>query len=143
MDFKSPFLLTYLANSLLVLYLPLWQLWIACGIVKKEASHSIDCGISSISAGSNQSDSELIVNQLHEDAFSDAVSIDENFIESDLDPIVAQRPQFTHWDIIKIAAVICPLWFLSNCLYNYSLLMTSVSSSTIIRFVTVTLRCFL
>ena len=38
-----------------------------------------------------------------------------------------------HIKILKIAAIICPMWFLSNLLYNYSLLMTSVSSSTIIR----------
>ena len=133
MDFKSPFLLTYLANSLLVLYLPLWQLWIICGVVKKEVSPSFS-GLSSISAGSNYSDSELIVNQLHEDAFSDAVSVDESFIETDLDPVVPRKaPPVTHWEILKIAAIICPFWFASNCLYNYSLFMTSVSSSTIIR----------
>lgn len=135
MDFKSPFLLTYLANSLLVLYLPLWQLWIFCGLVKRKLS--VDGGISSIGAASDysDSDSEDIVNQLHGDAFSDAASIEEVFIEDDLNPvqIVPRTQAYTHWDIIQIAAVICPLWFLSNCLYNYSLLMTSVSSSTIIR----------
>jgi hypothetical protein len=35
--------------------------------------------------------------------------------------------------LMKAALAIAPLWFLSNCLYNYSLMMTSVSSSTIIR----------
>jgi drug/metabolite transporter (DMT)-like permease len=33
---------------------------------------------------------------------------------------------------MQVAAIVCPLWFMANCLYNYSLLMTSVSSSTII-----------
>jgi solute carrier family 35 protein F5 len=37
-----------------------------------------------------------------------------------------------HYEVVKIAAIICPLWFGANCFYNYSLLMTSVSSSTII-----------
>lgn len=41
--------------------------------------------------------------------------------------------RYTHQDIIKIAFVMSPLWFLANCLYNYSLFMTSVGSSTIIR----------
>ena len=40
---------------------------------------------------------------------------------------------YTHRDIFKIAMVMSPLWFLANCLYNYSLLETSVGSSTIIR----------
>ena len=38
-----------------------------------------------------------------------------------------------HLEVIRIGALICPFWFLANCLYNYSLLMTSNSSSTIIR----------
>ena len=38
-----------------------------------------------------------------------------------------------HYNVIKMAALVCPFWFLSNLLYNYSLFMTSVSSSTIIR----------
>ena len=41
--------------------------------------------------------------------------------------------RYTHSDIIRIAAVMSPLWFGANCLYNYSLLQTSVGSSTIIR----------
>ena len=35
--------------------------------------------------------------------------------------------------MIKIAWVVCPLWFIANFAYNYSLLLTSVGSSTIIR----------
>ena len=133
MDFKSPFLLIYLANSLLVLYLPLWQLWIFCGLVKPQPYGSI----SSINPGSSFSDPELIVNELHEDAFSDAESVlEDDGLQTDLAPVVPKPPApITHWDIIRIAAIICPLWFLSNCLYNYSLFMTSVSSSTIIRYV--------
>ena len=134
MDFKSPFLLTYLANSLLVLYLPLWQLWIACGYVKRGETGGSG-SISTISKGSDCSDAEHIVNHLHEDAFSDVASIDENFVENDLNPIVIKKKTYTHMDVVRIAAIICPLWFMSNCLYNYSLLMTSVSSSTIIRYV--------
>jgi hypothetical protein len=41
--------------------------------------------------------------------------------------------RYTHSDVIRIAAVMSPLWFGANCLYNYSLLQTSVGSSTIIR----------
>lgn len=44
-----------------------------------------------------------------------------------------------HREVIKIALVICPLWFGANCFYNYSLLLTSVSSSTIIRSVPILL----
>eukprot|EP01032_Pedospumella_encystans_P012804 gene12804-14785_t len=129
MDMKSPFFLTYMANSLLVIYLPLWQLWICCGLVKTDAKTG---AMSSTDGETNPADTKIIVNRLHDDAFSDVVSIDESFIENDLNPVVAPTKSYTHWDVLKIAAIICPFWFLSNCLYNYSLFLTSVSSSTII-----------
>jgi len=132
MDMKSPFFLTYMANSLLVIYLPLWQLWICCGLVKTDAKTG---AMSSTDGESNPADTKIIVNRLHDDAFSDVVSIDESFIENDLNPVVAPTKSYTHWDVLKIAAIICPFWFLSNCLYNYSLFLTSVSSSTIIRYI--------
>jgi solute carrier family 35 protein F5 len=119
-DFRSPFLLTYLSNSLLVIYLPLWQVWIALGLVKDDAD----------------ADREDIANSLH-DAFSDTISVDDTYDTGDTeegseDVLVQKTYAYTHWDVVKVAAVVCPLWFVANCLYNYSLLMTSVSSSTII-----------
>jgi hypothetical protein len=35
--------------------------------------------------------------------------------------------------VIKVALLIAPLYVLSNGCYNYSIFMTSISSSTIIR----------
>ena len=40
--------------------------------------------------------------------------------------------KYTHTDMLSIGIVLCPLWFISNCCYNYALLYTSVSSSTVI-----------
>ena len=40
--------------------------------------------------------------------------------------------KFTHTDMLSIAIVLCPLWFIANCCYNYALLYTSVASSTVI-----------
>lgn len=42
--------------------------------------------------------------------------------------------------LFSIALNISPFWFIANCLYNYSLLYTSVSSSTIIRLYTLFIR---
>jgi hypothetical protein len=42
--------------------------------------------------------------------------------------------EYTVRDIVKLGLLLCPLWFFSNLLYNYSLLLTSISSSTIIRY---------
>jgi hypothetical protein len=47
--------------------------------------------------------------------------------------VIPVEERYTHKEIIKIAAIISPIWFAANCLYNYSLLETSVGSSTIIR----------
>jgi len=38
-----------------------------------------------------------------------------------------------HEEFLLIGIIIYPIWFLANCLYKYSLLLTSVGSSTIIR----------
>ena len=48
-------------------------------------------------------------------------------------PAEPKAEPYTHLDVIQVALVIAPLYVLSNGLYNYSLFMTSVSSSTIIR----------
>lgn len=40
--------------------------------------------------------------------------------------------KYTHTEILSIAIILCPLWFIANCSYNYALLYTSVGSSTII-----------
>ena len=39
----------------------------------------------------------------------------------------------SHEEVIVVALKVAPLWFMANCGYNYSLLLTSVGSSTIIR----------
>ena len=39
----------------------------------------------------------------------------------------------SHEEVMVVALKVAPLWFLANCGYNYSLLLTSVGSSTIIR----------
>mmetsp|Transcript_10847 Transcript_10847/g.24034 ORF Transcript_10847/g.24034 Transcript_10847/m.24034 type:complete len:377 (-) Transcript_10847:307-1437(-) len=122
LDFRSPFLLTYLSNSLLVIYLPLWQVWIGLGLVKEP-----------------HTDAEEVGNALTEDIFSDQVSVEDSPDSPDSpcspgspEGSVAPKQKYTHYDVLKVAAIVCPLWFMANCLYNYSLLMTSVSSSTII-----------
>jgi solute carrier family 35 protein F5 len=38
----------------------------------------------------------------------------------------------SHWGHIRAATVLCPIWFLANFSYNYSLSLTSNTSSTII-----------
>lgn len=91
-------------------------------------------------------DAESSASQILETADNPYFRVDNNTIrgrnssgdslESATAPVEGNQPiedKYTHRDIIRIALVMSPLWFLANCLYNYSLLATSVGSSTIIR----------
>jgi hypothetical protein len=150
MKFRAPFFLSYLTNSLLVIYLPLWQMWICCTALNKRFNCT-SCFSSSLS------EQEEIVHELHKDVFSDRVSTDDSYhslhSEGEDTPtsrttvshmslsngITPQKSQltsisYTHYDVFKVALVIAPLYIMSNGLYNYSLSMTSISSSTIIRY---------
>lgn len=57
---------------------------------------------------------------------------DEAGSQVSLTQVEQRRKTHTHAEAIYIAMLICPIWFMGNCLYNYSLFLTSVSSSTII-----------
>jgi hypothetical protein len=65
-------------------------------------------------------------------AASPALYIDDN--NDSFTSNLKIEDRYTHKEIIKIAAIVSPIWFGANCLYNYSLLKTSVGSSTIIRY---------
>ena len=111
-------MITYLTNSLLTLYLPLWQLWLYLGVAKQTLVPPKNA-------------TEEILNELSNS------KTNEKFIPNSLgdssDPETKQV-SYSQMDVILVAIKIAPAWFLANCLYNYSLLLTSVSSSTIIRF---------
>lgn len=63
------------------------------------------------------------------------VSSDSGEESDDQDSSVgSEREPYSHLDVVKIAWVVFPLWFMANFTYNYSLLLTSVGSSTIIRY---------
>ena len=57
----------------------------------------------------------------------------ENDLNKSSAESVSSPPSYSHEDVIIVALKVAPLWFLANCGYNYSLLLTSVGSSTIIR----------
>lgn len=111
---QSPFMMTFIANSLFVVYLPLWQLWLVLGVVKRNPR----MGDLSILTQSSQALAKDI----------QASSLDEH----DDDAAATTHTNYTHMHALRAALIIAPLYFLANCLYNYSLFMTSVSSSTII-----------
>lgn len=115
LDFESPFLVTYICNSLFLVYLPLWQIWVSLGWIKNPPKMFIKSESPDYSLASSLSDDSDSSDNANEDIYP-----------------VSNDATYSHYDVMKIAMIISPIWFVANCLYNYSLLMTSVSSSTII-----------
>ena len=206
LDFNSPFMVTYLATTLLGLYIPLWQLWIILGFIKNppllynrsgagdsrsndaakdsnyvnnpvqssyqtrgsksssnynvesSSRHMVVKSINSVSTSSSedsahsvQSDTALspsnhycgekgkeeeeeeeeVTVPRRVDFSNDSSTFERQCIEV-IDEPAMTTTSYTHLDALKAAMYVAPMWFLANCLYNYSLYMTSVSSSTII-----------
>ena len=99
-----------------MVYLPLWQLWLYLRLVKQTTKVSCDDEVGSELSGTKTA--ELFLRG------------DDNTV-----PRLSENKEFAYSlkDVLYIALKIAPAWFIANCLYNYSLLLTSVSSSTIIR----------
>ena len=204
MDFKSPFLVTYVENSCFVLYLPLFYLYRSLGFVKTvpfrqtdtitrsmqrlirinerdacmnvlreedidnddlhdlsstsvpttitESSSSTSLSLPEEIDTENEKESDnfhINVIDVHsssplnrrtahgtsslKDMATNDIDDDSGFASDSSDSSsVDEFKSISHEQIFRIAIIICPIWFLANCLYNYSLLMTTVSSSTII-----------
>ena len=138
MDFESPFLVTYVCNSLFVIYLPMWQLLVYLRWVKDPPRFSLPPPIE-VSGGSGDSSSHSSGSQRSDTASDESDIASAKTLISHMDsppkrePIADDEPTYSHYDAFKVALIISPIWFVANCLYNYSLLMTSVTSSTIIR----------
>ncbi|KAF0682829.1 Aste57867_25128 [Aphanomyces stellatus] len=77
LGFSKPFFLTYVANSLFAVNLPIYWVGRKVGYIKSASDASF-------------------------------------------------------WETFRVSAIVAPLWFIANCCYNFSLNMTSVTSSTII-----------
>lgn len=131
LDFKSPFVVTYVSTSLFVVYLPVWKiarhyLYIKRGHplypVKKEYSLITDeindpliKSENNVEWNRNENGSDIINSEDYEQGVASAKST-----------------MYSHQEIFRISCVLAFLWFTSNLLYSYSLLWTSIASSTII-----------
>jgi len=130
LQFRSPFLVTYVENSLFSIYLPIYiisrffgcipyvPLLISNTYTRKRLIREEKDGFSQLNEDSSHHYSK-------EDSDSNSSS-STNSCGSD------DQVNFSHESCFRLALIIFPIWFFSNCLYNYSLLMTTVSSSTII-----------
>lgn len=140
LSFRSPFLVTYICNGLFVIYLPLWQIFCYFGVIKNPPKLSRGRNIHSLLTDEdgpcNQS---FIESNQCKNVIIDQTDLDTSTSSSsspiEISNTSSSHYEYTHEDVFRIALCISPIWFFTNLLYNYSLFMTSISSSTIIRFI--------
>jgi solute carrier family 35 protein F5 len=161
-NFQSPVLLTYISSSLFSVYLVLWQVLLKTGYAqdrrKTLASNekrditlynplvNNDSSLN-LEVDSNDSSTDLIESPYSEYNYDNNDNNDNNNINDDNNKIEQSSFQsiqmiknfflpipenYTHQQIIYAALILFPIWFVSNCFYDYSLLLTSITSSTII-----------
>lgn len=159
-NFQSPILLTYISSSLFSLYLVLWHVLLRLGYVKDNrllvqrrndndnnndkkdlslynplvydettADNLHDNSINNDDNSNNSSNDYEDNIQLH----SINRSSNQFNVMYQIKKILKPIPDnYTHEQILYAGLLLFPLWFISNCFYNYSLLLTSITSSTII-----------
>lgn len=164
LDFTSPFILTYISSSFFSLYLPLWKIWCWLGYAKDPPKFRRRVTTQNSETSYTSIDRDITVDiSFNRDIVVTKTTDSSNNIDPIVDPIESQRRSipsssvpsscigslkqnliewmkpldstYTHEDVVYVCLVFFPLWFLANILYNYSLLLTSISSSTIIRYV--------
>lgn len=119
----NPFLLTYIANSLFIVYLPIYYLTVRLIARKRNARSSVQ---------------EIAVSAGHQ------VMADTERTELIVDHSVDVRESMStpwrhlHWpamldkQVLAAAAVVAPLWFAAQYTFNVSLSETTVTSNTIL-----------
>jgi solute carrier family 35 protein F5 len=141
LSFNSPFLLTYLATSLLSLHLPYFhgKEWIkrqynsgSITFSKRTGSQYGRIEDSRSLIGVSSAEFCLTEEKNGEDGSNVNISDGDQYRNKYDDLTSTVEEYASDYEVLKPALIIAPIWFLANCLYNYSLLMTTVSSSTVI-----------
>jgi len=129
-DFDKPFFLTYLSTSLFSVYLfgfgIRWKQWTAnVGFPSKKYTTLVD-----------QKDTLEETSTLSETIAPLKPSASTNsLVEHQLSSSTISPSGYTTmsvYEIFKLSAIFCPIWFCANYTYNLGLSMTSVSSNTIL-----------
>ncbi|XP_065874750.1 thiamine-repressible mitochondrial transport protein THI74 [Euphorbia lathyris] len=154
----SPFLITYICNSLFVVYIPLVEVgryledyyeslffW-----RKRNGSHLRELGESEqailleecdLSAKSDQLNPSLLVEDGKINPDADDVSLPVKPIPDVLERIlhvektskgIDEKGRWTRSRVARVSLVICPFWFLAQLTFNLSLKYTTVTSNTIL-----------
>ncbi|XP_049408240.1 thiamine-repressible mitochondrial transport protein THI74 [Solanum stenotomum] len=119
----SPFLVTYLCNSLFVVYIPLIE------IVR-----FLQDKYGTLLFWRNKKESEENI-LLDDDAETSKLVVAdgcEQIIDQNVDMGLDAKGRWTRSRVAKVSLFICPFWFLAQLTFNLSLKYTTVTSNTIL-----------
>lgn len=154
----SPFLITYICNSLFLVYIPIieisryledkfgtlcfWQKKENNGIQRDDSEEAIllrssDPGNNTNNVPLQQNEVEQDTIELHSHLFPDSNQLESTIID---DPQLGKDPKqqldakgrWTRYMTAKVSLLVCPFWFLAQLTFNLSLKYTSVTSNTIL-----------
>ncbi|XP_057731760.1 uncharacterized protein LOC130946885 [Arachis stenosperma] len=156
----SPFLVTYICNSLFVVLIPIVEigryLEDSCGggcfwTAKKTSQHSESVRESEQAIlleendVGNKGNESLVVDDevgISEQRNSGSIFLPpENRVEvlpgqvnviENVDNQLDEKGRWTRWRVAKVSLLICPFWFLAQLTFNLSLKYTTVTSNTIL-----------
>lgn len=144
----SPFIVTYICNSLFLVYLPLVEIgryledrhgsiffWLnrRHDAVLQESKVSEEA----ILLHNDEADTISVANELNPDVVAEQDSVDRDKAEL----VLGQRGvvegldakgRWTRMRVAKVSLLICPIWFLAQLTFNLSLKYTTVTSNTIL-----------
>lgn len=147
----SPFLITYICNSLFVIYIPLVEVGRYLednygGLLfwrSRDDSHSVEIQESEVATLLVENDGGVQTNGLdfgtaeavtHSDdvALGTNILLDQHAIEGDASGELDSKGRWTRTRLAKVSLLVCPFWFLAQLSFNLSLKYTTVTSNTIL-----------
>ncbi|CDY66751.1 hypothetical protein HID58_003733 [Brassica napus] len=124
----SPFLITFICNSLFVVYLPIFEIsryledTYGSSILfwRSKRSHLLELA---------ESEKEALLGQ--DVVISDASEVSGVVVREDGNGL-DEKGRWTRMRVAKVSLLICPFWFLAQLTFNLSLKYTTVTSNTIL-----------
>ncbi|KAK4731763.1 hypothetical protein R3W88_024751 [Solanum pinnatisectum] len=122
----SPFLVTYLCNSLFVVYIPLIEI-----------VHFLEDKYGTLLFWRNKKDTDeseetILLDDNAETSKLVVANGCEQIIDQNVDMGLDAKGRWTRSRVAKVSLLICPFWFLAQLTFNLSLKYTTVTSNTIL-----------
>ncbi|KAI3813741.1 hypothetical protein L1987_18473 [Smallanthus sonchifolius] len=141
----SPFLITYICNSLFVIYIPLVEIG---RLLENKCGNLLFWGNRDDTGETVNQESEVVNLLVEKDVggqssgldvgTNEAVNHDDVALESNVvldqhgDGELDAKGRWTRTRLAKVSLLICPFWFLAQLSFNLSLKYTTVTSNTIL-----------